>query len=393
MKKNILLFFLLTFHLAQSQSTLITPNSGGNGNFLFKSTGSNYGQFSTTATGANLVFRVNEPAANNGTTGLITGAIYSDATRTVLAGFSDSGQLYGINKVEIGTNAVSNRMIMDANGNVGIGTTPFVKFHIKSINPNFTGTGSGITPYGIAGFESNIDAFINLMTPSAYQSGVLFGSPLSSVRGGIIYNNNSGGANESLALRTGGNFNRILIDKNGNVGIGDFMPTYKLDVLGSVRIQSTDFVMGPAAGRGNGGRALVLDSNNMLSINFANDFTGGTFINSNVGIGALPNSSYKLSINGTARSKEVIVETGWADYVFEEDYKLSSLSEVEQFIKDNKHLPDVPSAKEIQKNGAYVGELMTKMMQKIEELTLYTIEQERKMMQLQKDLVELKNRQ
>lgn len=391
MKKLTLLLFLLTFHFAKSQSTLITPNSGGNGNFLFKSTGANYGQFSTTSTGANLTFRVNEPATNNGTTGLITGAIYSDATRTVLAGFTDSGQLYGINKVEIGTNAVSNRMIMDANGNVGIGTTPFVKFHIKSINPSFGGTGSGITPYGIAGFESNADAFINLMTPSAHQSGVLFGSPLSSVRGGIIYNNNSGGASESLSLRTGGNLNRIVIDKNGNVGIGDFMPTYKLDILGSVRIQSTDFVMGPAAGRGNGGRALVLDSNNMLSINFANDFTGGTFINSNVGIGSLPNASYKLSINGTARTKEVIVETGWADYVFEKEYKLSSLSEVESFIKENKHLPDVPSAKEIQEKGAFVGELMTKMMQKIEELTLYSIEQDKKIEKLKSDIIELRN--
>jgi len=109
-----------------------------------------------------------------------------------------------------------------------------------------------------------------------------------------------------------------------------------------------------------------------------------------VGIGVYP-STYKLEVNGTTRSKEVIVETGWADYVFEEDYQLPKLSEVENFIKTNKHLPDVPSALEIQKNGAKLAQLTTIMMQKIEELTLYSIEQDKKIEKLQNDLVKLQN--
>lgn len=109
-----------------------------------------------------------------------------------------------------------------------------------------------------------------------------------------------------------------------------------------------------------------------------------------VGIGVYP-STYKLEVNGTTRSKEVIVETGWADYVFEEDYQLPKLSEVEDFIKTNKHLPDVPSALEIQKNGAKLAQLTTIMMQKIEELTLYSIEQDKKIEKLQNDLVKLQN--
>ncbi len=93
----------------------------------------------------------------------------------------------------------------------------------------------------------------------------------------------------------------------------------------------------------------------------------------NVGIGTT-NPTYKLSVNGNVRSKEVVVETGWADYVFAKEYKLPSLTEVEKYIKANNHLPEIPSAEEIQTNGLKVGEMQTKMMQKIEELTLYIIE-------------------
>jgi hypothetical protein len=104
-----------------------------------------------------------------------------------------------------------------------------------------------------------------------------------------------------------------------------------------------------------------------------------------VGIGRYP-TIYKLEVNGTMKANEVIVETGWADYVFDEKYKLKPLSEVARFIKENKHLPDIPSATEIQKNGAKLSELTTKMMQKIEELTLYVIAQNAEIEQLKSKL-------
>jgi len=93
----------------------------------------------------------------------------------------------------------------------------------------------------------------------------------------------------------------------------------------------------------------------------------------NVGIGT-DNPTYKLSVLGNIRSTEVVVETGWADYVFDEKYKLNSLDEVEKFIQQNKHLPNVPSAKEIRTNGLQLGDTQKRMMEKIEELTLYMIE-------------------
>lgn len=102
-----------------------------------------------------------------------------------------------------------------------------------------------------------------------------------------------------------------------------------------------------------------------------------TIVRSNgcVGIGTTsPSSSYKLSVNGKIRAKEIVVETGWADYVFEQDYNLRSLNEVESFIAKNGHLPDVPSAKDVEKNGVTVGEMEATLLRKIEELTLYMIE-------------------
>ena len=94
----------------------------------------------------------------------------------------------------------------------------------------------------------------------------------------------------------------------------------------------------------------------------------------NVGIGTNPNSGYILSVNGTIRAKEIKVEANWADFVFEDDYQLKDLEEVESFIEENNHLPDIPSEKDVIKNGIQLGEMNAKLLQKIEELTLYVID-------------------
>ncbi len=106
------------------------------------------------------------------------------------------------------------------------------------------------------------------------------------------------------------------------------------------------------------------------------------FNNGNVGIGTNANL-YKLDVCGTMRAKEVRVATGWCDYVFADDYKLPALSDVEAFIKTNKHLPDVTPGSVIEGEGLEVGKTSAQMIKKIEELTLYVIE-------LQKQVNELK---
>jgi len=95
-------------------------------------------------------------------------------------------------------------------------------------------------------------------------------------------------------------------------------------------------------------------------------------------IGTTTIGGFKLAVNGKIRATEIIVETGWADFVFEKGYDLPSLVEVEAHIKEKGHLKDIPSAKEVAENGIMLGEMNSKLLQKIEELTLYTIEQEKK---------------
>ncbi len=105
--------------------------------------------------------------------------------------------------------------------------------------------------------------------------------------------------------------------------------------------------------------------------------------NGNVGIG-INNPAQKLAVNGTIRARELIVETSsWPDYVFAPNYRLRPLAEVERFIETHHHLPGVAPAAEMEKNGVAVADVTTKMMQKIEELTLYMIRQEKQIQALQ----------
>ncbi|KAF2520101.1 hypothetical protein E0W68_02445 [Flavobacterium salilacus subsp. salilacus] len=101
-------------------------------------------------------------------------------------------------------------------------------------------------------------------------------------------------------------------------------------------------------------------------------------------------SSYKLIVNGGILAKEVRVSTNWADYVFEDDYKLPSLEEIECYIEENGHLPNVPSAKEVEEQGIEVGEMAKIQQEKIEELTLYIIGQNKQLEKQGEEIKELK---
>lgn len=113
--------------------------------------------------------------------------------------------------------------------------------------------------------------------------------------------------------------------------------------------------------------------------------------NGNVGIGTT-NPQNKLDVNGVIRAKEIKVETGWADHVFADDYPLRSLDEVKAHIKENKHLPDIPSEAEVKEKGVGLGEMQVMLLQKIEEMTLYMIKQQEKMEEMEKEIILLKNK-
>lgn len=139
-----------------------------------------------------------------------------------------------------------------------------------------------------------------------------------------------------------------------------------------------------------------LSGTNTATVPYANAFAGNiSFPNGiwkesgNVGIGTSTPTNM-LDVNGTIRAKEVKVESGWADFVFTPNYQLRSLAEVEEFIDQNGHLPDIPTAKEIEQNGVSLGEINAKLLQKIEELTLYLINKDKEIANLQQQIDDLR---
>jgi len=123
--------------------------------------------------------------------------------------------------------------------------------------------------------------------------------------------------------------------------------------------------------------------------------------NGNIGIGTI-NPSKLLEVNGEIKSKQLTVAgtilarevkievTAGADYIFNNNHKLKSLSEVETYINEKKHLPDIPSEKDMITNGISVNEMQIKLLQKIEELTLYVIEQNKKIEVLERENQEIR---
>src|SRR5690606_41130979 len=116
---------------------------------------------------------------------------------------------------------------------------------------------------------------------------------------------------------------------------------------------------------------------------FAQMFTG------NVGIGTTNPGSWIVEVNGKIRAKEIKVEANWSEFVFGKDYELPSLKEVESHIEDKGHLKDIPSAMDVEEHGIYLGEMDSKLLQKIEELTLYTIQQQKEIETLKNENKEL----
>ena len=115
--------------------------------------------------------------------------------------------------------------------------------------------------------------------------------------------------------------------------------------------------------------------------------TGG-----NVGIGTA-NPQSKLAVNGTITTTKIkVTQEGWADYVFDSSYQLAPLSQVERFVRTNKHLPDVPSAAEVKKEGLNLGDNQAVLLKKIEELTLYIIDQNKRVEGLEKQVKALSDK-
>ncbi|UYQ94803.1 hypothetical protein MKQ68_06825 [Chitinophaga horti] len=115
------------------------------------------------------------------------------------------------------------------------------------------------------------------------------------------------------------------------------------------------------------------------------------FVNSNIGIGTASTGAYRLAVEGIIGARKVrVTQAAWADYVFQPDYKLRSIPELEAFINTHGHLPDVPSAEEVAKDGIDLGDMDSRLLRKIEELTLYVIEQQKQIKAMQAEMADMK---
>ena len=131
------------------------------------------------------------------------------------------------------------------------------------------------------------------------------------------------------------------------------------------------------------GLALVQKSNAQGPVGFPQGIIVGP---ASVGL-TLP-TGYTMAVGGGIITEKVRVATTgttfWADFVFDKNYKLRTLSEVSEYIKLNKHLPDVPSTADVNKDGIDLAQTQAILLQKVEELTLYVIEQNKKINRLEK---------
>ena len=214
-------------------------------------------------------------------------------------------------------------------------------------------------------------------------------------------------------LRTNnGATNAMYVGASGNVGIGTNSPSYLLDVHGNIALtgnRSVIFTSGDNVTTHRGGVQFLTYNNGVTNIwtptdqygtpqnstirfgGFAafNSTTVNLAVSGNVGIGTTDPVTYKLAVVGKVRAQEIVVDTGWSDYVFADDYRLLPLSEVEQHIKAEKHLPGIPSAAEVGKGGISLGQMQAKLLAKIEELTLHQIAQEKIQREQQKAIAQL----
>jgi hypothetical protein len=311
---------------------------------------------------------------------------------------ASQGKSYGIYTSPLGNwhfsdnDAGADRMIINNIGNIGI--TGNIS---HDLNDNFTYEGRSFGHYAFGWGADSWDNSSQNLPPTAWLS-----------------------AYGGMKFFTSGQV-KMSIDINGNVGIGTSRPKERFQLgdrwvfqdggwKGILNNATWDNSLGknkriisaPVSG------IFFTDKGNTTFINAPNNVEGSTvddaaygmtiYSSGQVGVGtsynisSFPDLSYKLHVEGGVRARKVKVDqSSWADYVFHANYRLRPLSEVEQYIKQYGHLPEVPTAEEVAKNGLDVGDNQATLLKKIEELTLYVIEQQKEIKALKKEMEDLKD--
>ncbi|HLP04354.1 MAG TPA: hypothetical protein VK152_02890, partial [Paludibacter sp.] len=318
------------------------------------------------------------------------------------------GKLTVMDKLGVGTSTPSAKL--DVNMPATLNGTDILASFLRTRSS--TG-GSGIVRIGA---NSTADLEIN----SGYSSaGLRYGSYFDF----NMVNNNTGGQYGGINFVTNA-VARLSIKANGNVGIGTATPGAKLDVRVSEPLgQGAGNYLPLTRINGNGAANNIYINDYMLRESGGSDWLSASYIRGiSVDASFLEPSTLRswikqkpfdekiefgssgktlmsigkdnttqearVTVDGTFHAREVTVDlnTSLADYVFSPSYTLMPLHKVEEYVKANSHLPEIPSAAEVKENGLSMGEMQNKLLQKIEELTLYMIEQQKQINDLKAQL-------
>lgn len=300
--------------------------------------------------------------------------VVNDSSNGGASYFSVEDSTAGRTPFRIDAGAPANSLRIDSGGDVGIGVdNPGVPLHVRDGNtPTLRleqDGSSGFTPqiFDVAANEANF--FIRDVTN---------GSAL------------------PFRIQPGADENSLYISANNNIGIGTASPAARIHVSEAAALTAANphiLVNNTNSTPGNR-RMLGVSNNGGGFIHMENRQSGAiwTLVNANSGTAFLinepndPETEFALEQNGDLTISGTLTtgsNTAYPDYVFEPGYELLSLSELSEFIASNGHLPRVPTAEEVSVNGVNVSQLQILLLEKVEELTLYTIDQEQRILELQ----------
>jgi len=329
--------------------------------------------------------------SNNAERSVVIGSGFDNSNTTRLVNDIPNSLMIGFNST-VPTLFVSPALgpAINTTGNVGIGTTnPKEKLQIGNTFVFHDG-GSKVIARNF--YYDGLDKRIE----DGKSAAIYFGDGDIALRIAI-----DGTANSPISW-----INALYVKNDGHVGIGTTTPEQTLDVRGNIQCGGHDFILGKYDDRANpagGHRALVHDGWDMLKdelvINYAGDFLDGvhvmgdkTYFDGYVGIATNPTDpNFKLQVCGAIKATRVKVVNSWCDYVFDEKYKLISLTEVEAYINKNKHLPNIPDAVTVENDGLDIGFMQAKQMEKIEEIMLYLIDLKKENETLKERIIKLES--
>ncbi|MCA6488116.1 MAG: hypothetical protein IM534_09665, partial [Chitinophagaceae bacterium] len=308
-----------------------------------------------------------EVRSSTGHVGLNTGTSVSPERGNLYYSTDGTGWKFNIGKLQSGT--FTPQMTFQDNGNVGIGTS----------NPS-------------GQFETYTDGYRRLAVsyPSSSETRLSLGANAfinqHANNEELSFNQQYGSG--KITFYTGyPNSEKMRITASGNIGIGTINPQANLSIKSGSNVDAEI----NSLPEGIDIQSFNRTSNSYGYISFKTNAGNESMRILNTGqicVGCLVPGTYKMAVDGAmaARSLRITQTAGWADYVFDKKYNLRPLDEVEKFIQENQHLPELPSATTVAREGIDVADMQAKLLSKIEELTLYVIE-------LKKEVETLKKKQ